>query len=234
MTAVLQNTSASSFDTSASDQASSSEGANDSVTSVTQNLDKLGNSLPPPDAVSTPAVPETHASTQHAPAHEDQGGLPQLKYEQWPGQMVWLVVIFTIFFTLIAKVFAPKLRRVIETRGSTIAEDLANARAIRDEAEAQAQQAKDEINTAHAEARKLASEAKARIARDNKTIQDKEDQKLAQMLSQAEASIRKARDEALTHVEDIATETAQAMIEKLTGKAPSKSVISAALKNIHQ
>ena len=38
---------------------------------------------------------------------------------------------------MIGRVFAPRLRKAIDTRAATIAEDLANARANRDEAEAQ-------------------------------------------------------------------------------------------------
>ena len=107
---------------------------------------------------------ETTATTE--PAKGEQG-LPQLNTAHWPGQIVWLVIVFAVFYALIAGVFAPRLRKVIDKRGSTIAEDLANARAIRDEAEAQAREAEAETAAAHAAAKKLAQDA---IARSNAEI----------------------------------------------------------------
>ncbi|WP_298327420.1 hypothetical protein [Asticcacaulis sp.] len=168
-------------------------------------------------------------STGHGEGHAS-GGLPQFQTEHWAGQMVWLVVIFTVLFILIAKVFAPRLRNVIDTRGATIAEDLANARAIRDEAEAQAKDAAAETAAAHAAARKLAADAKSKATAEMAAAQAKEDARLNGILAEAEASIRAKRDEALAHVTEIATDTASALVEKLTGKAPTKSALTAALK----
>ncbi|MDC7683794.1 hypothetical protein PQU92_10935 [Asticcacaulis sp. BYS171W] len=172
---------------------------------------------------------DTHTTTAHAEEHAS-GGLPQFQTEHWAGQMVWLVIIFLVLFVLIAKVFAPRLRKVIDTRGATIAEDLANARAIRDEAEAQAKDAAAETAAAHVAARKLAADAKAKAAAEQAAAQAKEDARLNAVLAESEASIRAKRDEALSHVTEIATDTASALIEKLTGKAPTKTALTAALK----
>ncbi|MCA1936157.1 MAG: hypothetical protein LDL37_11945, partial [Asticcacaulis sp.] len=60
--------------------------------------------------------------------------------------------------------------------------------------------------------------------------QAKEDARLNGILAEAEASIRAKRDEALAHVTEIATDTASALVEKLTGKAPTKTALTAALK----
>src|SRR6185312_3750767 len=123
-------------------------------------------------------------ATTEKPA--DEGGMPQLRTEYWPGQILWLLIIFFVFFVVMAKVFAPRLRKVIDHRGETIAEDLANARANRDEAEAQARQ--------------LAAEAVARSNAEIAAVQAEEDKKLNARLGEADARIRAARDEAMSHV----------------------------------
>ena len=169
-------------------------------------------------------------ATTEKPAEE--GGMPQLKTEYWPGQIVWMLVIFAVFFVLVAKVFAPRLRKVIDRRGETIAEDLANARANRDEAEAQAKQATAETAAAHAAAKKLASEAVARSNAEIAAVQAEEDKKLNARLGEADARIRAARDEAMGHVRDIATETAQAVVEKLSGKAVTAAALKSALGKV--
>ena len=169
-------------------------------------------------------------ATTEKPAEE--GGMPQLRTEYWPGQIAWLLIIFAVFFVLIAKVFAPRLRKVIDQRGETIAEDLANARANRDEAEAQSRQAAAETAAAHTAAKRLAAEAVARSNAEIAGVQAQEDTKLNARLGEAETRIRAARDEAMSHVRDIATDTAQALVEKLTGKAATAAVLKSALGKV--
>ena len=172
---------------------------------------------------------ETTATTEHA---ADEGGLPQLRTEHWAGQMVWLVIIFAVFYLLISRVFAPRLRKVIDTRGATIAEDLANARANRDEAEAQAREAAAETAAAHAAAKKLGAEAIARSNAEIAAAQAAEDVKLNARLAEAEGRIKIARDEAMSHVRDIASETASALIAKLTGKASTQTALKSAFSKV--
>lgn len=174
----------------------------------------------------------TTESTEHASAEHGSGGLPQLDTQHWAGQMVWLLIIFAVFYVLMSRVFTPRLRKVIDTRGATIAEDLANARANRDEAEAQAKEAAAETAAAHAAAKKLASEAIARSNADIAAAQAAEDVKLNARLSEAEARIKTQRDEAMSHVRDIASETASALVEKLTGKAATQAALKSAYQKV--
>ncbi len=172
-----------------------------------------------------------HGTTETT-EHAEEGGLPQLRTEHWPGQIVWLLIIFLVFYLLLGKLFAPRLRKVIDTRGATIAEDLANARANRDEAEAQAKEAAAETAAAHAAAKKLAAEAVARSNAEIARLQAVEDEKLNARLGEADARIRAARDEAMGHVRDIAGETASALVEKLTGKAATAAALKAAFGKV--
>jgi F-type H+-transporting ATPase subunit b len=153
-----------------------------------------------------------------------------MQTEHWAGQIVWLLIIFGVLFLLLGKMFAPRLRKVIDARSSTIAEDLANARAIRDEAEAQAKQASTETMAAQAQARKMATDARSKAQAELTAAQAAEDIRLNALLAESEARIRGARDSALAHVSDIASETASALVEKLTGKPPTTAALKAALK----
>ncbi|MFN3230242.1 MAG: hypothetical protein ACK41P_10360 [Asticcacaulis sp.] len=174
-------------------------------------------------------TPETHESTEAA-GHHAQGGLPQLQFEYWAGQIVWLLIIFTIVYLLIARMFAPRMRKAIDDRGQTIAEDLASARAMRDEAEAQRAEANLEKAKAKTEAKKLAAEAKAKAAAETAKRQAAEEASLNAKLAEADARIRSARDQAMTHVRAIAEETANSVIEKLTGDTTKGADIKAALE----
>ena len=193
------------------------------VTPVTARLNKLPNGVP---------VEATQSSTE-APAkgaEAGSSGLPQLDISLWPGQMVWLLIIFGFFFVFMSRFATPRLRQVLNKRGSTIAEDLANARAIRDEAEAQAAHAREDVVAAQTTARQLAADARARVSAEAEAEKAREDERLNALLAKAEGEIRTARDTAMGHVHDIAVDTAQTLYKKLTGETATKSALNALLK----
>jgi len=180
------------------------------------------------------ASPEasTAAGTSTSSSAAGEGGLPQLRIEHWGGQMIWLAVIFTVFYIFMARIFVPRLRKVIDNRGTTIAEDLANARANRDEAEAQARLAAAEMAAAHSAARKLASEAITRSNAEIAALESVEDGKLNIRLGEAETRIRASRDAAMAHVAEIASETASAIVAKLSGKAATAASLKSAFEKV--
>ena len=160
---------------------------------------------------------------------ESGGGLPQFEFEHWGGQIVWLFLIFAVLYILLAKVFVPRLRKIQDTRAATIAEAVTQARSVQAEAEAQAKAAQAEIDEARARARGLAVEAKAKAAAELAASQKAEDARLQAQMDEAEARIRGLRDQAMSNVRGIAGETAQAMVEKLTGQKVTAAEIDAAL-----
>ena len=70
--------------------------------------------------------------------------MPQLDFATWPGQIFWALVIFAILYGVMHRVFLPRLRGNLETRSGRIEGALAEARRLRDEAEAQAEVARAE------------------------------------------------------------------------------------------
>ena len=166
--------------------------------------------------------------TTEAPQHESSG-LPQLQFEHWGGQIVWLLLIFAVLFAVLSKVLLPRVSGAIETRGAKIAGDIADARRLKDEAEVQARAAAAEVAEARAKAQKTAADAKAKASAEAAERQAKEEAALAEKLSAAEARIQASRDAAMGHVRTVASETAGAIVEKLTGKAASAAELKASL-----
>lgn len=169
----------------------------------------------------------THEGTEAA-GHES-GGLPQFQFEHWPGQIVWLLLIFVVLFVALQKLLLPKVGGAIEGRAKVIADDIADARALRDEAQVQADAAAAQTAAARAASVKTAADAKAKAAAESAAIEAAEDAKLTAKLDAAEAQIRTARDKAMTSVTAIASEAAQAITARLTGKAATDAEIKSAL-----
>jgi F-type H+-transporting ATPase subunit b len=177
--------------------------------------------------VTNPAAPVTQSGTA-APGGHPAGGLPQFDLSWWPGQMVWFLIIFGVVFILMAKVFVPRIGGAIGTREDKIAGDIGDARRLKAEAEAQAAAAAAETAQARAQAQKVASDAKARANAEAAASRAAEDAKLAESLATAELSIKAARDQSMSNVRAIASDTASAIIDKLTGEAATTKEVEAA------
>jgi F-type H+-transporting ATPase subunit b len=165
-------------------------------------------------------------------AEQGTSGLPQFDIGQWPGQMVWMLIIFGILFLLFRYVFVPKVGGTIAAREDTIGGDIKEARRLRDEAEVQAKAAADEVAQARARAQRFAADAKAAANAEAERRQGEEEARLAQVLGEAEARIGAARAEAMTHVRGIAAEAAEAIVARLTGEAPAAAEVERALASV--
>jgi F-type H+-transporting ATPase subunit b len=174
----------------------------------------------------SPAPTETSAG---APAPEGgAGGLPQFDLATWPGQAAWFLIFFVIVLVLMARVFVPRIGGTIAEREGKIEGDVAEARRLKEEADAQAAAAESEIAQARAQAMKVASDARAKAQGEIAARLAQEEAKLAETSQAAEARIAAARAAAMGHVSEIATDAAQAIVQKLTGQAPTKAELASA------
>ena len=176
-------------------------------------------------------IEAAHATTEaaHGGEHES-GGLPQFEFQHWFGQIVYPIFLFAILYWLIAKVFAPRMRRVFDERASTISTAVETARQVQAEAAGQAEAAKAEVEQARASSRATTAAAKARVTDEANARAEAEEAVVNARIAEAETAIGKTRDAAMSNVSAIASDTAAAIVERLTGKAPTAAEAAAAVK----
>ena len=75
--------------------------------------------------------------------------MPQFELANWPGQIVWLLITFAVVYAALSRVFIPRMRHGIDTRRERIGKDMAEARRLRDAAEAQAELARLRVVRMH-------------------------------------------------------------------------------------
>jgi len=149
---------------------------------------------------------ETQASTTPA----DSVGLPQLDLQWWPGQIAWLLIVFVAMLLFVRLFAAPRVGGTIDAREDKISGDIADARRLKDEAEAQAAVAAAETAQARAAAQRVAAEARAKAQAEVAAALSAEEAKLAAKGAEAEARIARSRDDAMANVAGIASDTAAA------------------------
>jgi F-type H+-transporting ATPase subunit b len=186
--------------------------------------------LPAAEAAEAVHGHEVAAGTSEVAAHGGEGGgLPQFDFQYWGGQIIWLLIFFAILYVLLSRVFIPRLRKALQDREDTIAGALAAARQVQAEADADAAAARAQLAEARASAGRTAADAKARAAAETARRQAAQDEALAAKASEAETRIRGLRDQAMANVRAIAGDTAEAMVDKLTGRPVTTAEIETAL-----
>ncbi|MDP3491184.1 MAG: hypothetical protein Q8R71_13705 [Phenylobacterium sp.] len=170
---------------------------------------------------------DLHESTEAA--EHGTSGLPQFEFGYWPGQIFWLLIVFAILYVILSKLFLPRVGGAIEARAAKIEGDLADARTARDEAERQSAEAAAELAQARGRAQKTAADAKAAAKAEADTRNAAEEAKLHERLAVAEAGIQAGREKAMANVRSLAAETAEAIVEKLSGQAPTRAEVDAAI-----
>ena len=142
--------------------------------------------------------------------------------------MFWLLITCAVGYAVLSRVFIPRMRQGIDTRRERIGDDMAEARRLRDEAEAQAEIARAQMAEGRARAQRTSADAKARAAHEAAERQRELQGELDARLTQAEGRIRVSRDQAMGQVRGIALETASALVEKLSGGHPTTAEVEAA------
>ncbi|WP_445501556.1 F0F1 ATP synthase subunit B family protein [Microvirga sp. G4-2] len=175
----------------------------------------------------------THAETQaHGGAHEDVG-FPPFATETYGGQLLWLVITFGVLYTLMSKLVLPRLTGIIENRRAIIARDLDEAAAMKTRAEEAGTAYEKALAEAKGRAQALAQETRAKLAAESDAKRKALEADLNKRLAESEATITARKAEAMGHVRGIARDTASAIIERLTGKAPAPQAVESALDQIN-
>lgn len=193
-----------------------------------QNSEDHAGAMP----AAAPAAPghEPGATGAHAGAEGGghSAGLPQFDVAWWPGQILWFLVIFFGLLIFMRSFVVPRLAGTIEARETTISGGIAEARRLKSEADAAAAQAQAEMAAARAAAQKVAAEARAKAQAETAARLAEEEAKLSAKSAEAEARIQAAREAAMGNVAGIAQDAAQAIVQKLTGKAATAAELAAA------
>lgn len=147
-------------------------------------------------------------------------------------QLIWLVITFGVFYFVLAKCALPRIVEVLEERQHNIDENLDRAAALKEEAKAAAEAYEKSLSEARAEAQAVMRQAREGMAADAAKRQQALADRLASDIQAAELRIGKAKEKAISRLNEAAAEAAFAAIEKLTGEKPNAKDVSLAVDGI--
>ena len=155
--------------------------------------------------------------------------MPQLDISTFSTQIVWLVITFSALFIIMWRVAVPRISDTLEQRQNRMDDSLNKAAEFKKEAEAAIEAYEKSLAEAREAAYSAIADANAKLL-DETAAKDAElGTKLKAMLSESEASIAKATENAIDNVRVVAEEVASAAAERLLGDAVDAGVVSAAV-----
>jgi F-type H+-transporting ATPase subunit b len=155
--------------------------------------------------------------------------MPQLEFGDFAPQLIWLVITFGVMYFLMARVALPRIANVIEERRDRIANDLALADQLRQETEFAIATYEQALAEARARAQQIVQETRNRLNAELDYERAAVEARIAERIAEAEAQVNAAKDEALNHIGEIATETAGALVRALIDEKVDPSRLSKAV-----
>ena len=178
-------------------------------------------------AAPTDAAHTTETGVPHGA--EEHGAFPPFDATHFPSQILWLAITFGVFYFLVAKMIAPRISGIIQTRESRIASDLAEASRMKNEADAAVAKYEQELSEARAKSAAIAAEARDKAKAEADAERARIEGELAAKLSAAEASIAGIKSAAMAEVSGVAEDVASEIVSQLTGVSVGKADVSAAV-----
>ena len=162
-----------------------------------------------------------------SPASAAEGGMPQLNFNDFSPQVVWLVVSFVVLYFVMSKLAIPAISGTLEKRQATIQGDLDAAERASEDTRALVATYEKRLADAREDGRRLQREQ----AEANSTVANQRlaelGQKINARIDEAERRIAGQRSQVMEGIEQMATDIAAEVYAKLSGQPADRPALGA-------
>ena len=165
-------------------------------------------------------------------AFGSEAGMPQLNTEYWAAQAFWLIVIFSILYLIIWKIFLPRITYCIENRKSRLVNDLDEVQKLKENAEKKLNEYNSIIEKSKKEAKKIIEDNQKKLDRDIENKKQKFNDEIEKELFATEKEIKELKKSSISNINRIAEETTIEIIKQILNTQVNKSSVSAIVNDI--
>ena len=159
-------------------------------------------------------------------------GMPQLNTEYWAAQIFWLIIIFSILYLIIWKIFLPRITYSIENRKSRLVNDLDEVQKLKENAEKKLNEYNSIIEKSKKEAKKIIEDNQKKLDRDIENKKQKFNDEIEKELFATEKEIKELKKSSISNINRIAEETTIEIIKQILNTQVNKSSVSAIVNDI--
>jgi F-type H+-transporting ATPase subunit b len=159
-----------------------------------------------------------------------EAGMPQLDPTYWASQGFWLILIFTLLYLALSKLFIPKIKNSIDDRENRIKDDLDEAQKLKEVAETKLKEYEISIENAKKDVQKILFESKNKL---NSEIQNKKktfEKEIETEIENAEKEIESFKKDSLESISKISEEITSKIIENISGEPMNQSSVKATVQ----
>lgn len=154
---------------------------------------------------------------------------PPLDATTFAPQLVWLAIAFGVLYWLLSRLALPRIGQVMEERRERVQRDLSEAERLKTETDAALKAYEQSHAEARGRAQGIAKEMRDKLAARADQERQRLDADLAAKIAGTEKQIAETKARALAGVNEIAAETASAIVAKLIGQEASADELRRAL-----
>ena len=161
-----------------------------------------------------------------------EAGMPQLDPTYWISQAFWLILVFSILYISISKLYLPKIKNNLETRENKIKEDLESANQFKDQSESKIKEYEAIIENAKKEVSKIHFESKQILDKDIKSKKDTMEKEIEKEIITAQKEIIELKKNSVSSIQKISENIASNIIENVSGDKLNESSIRAVVEDV--
>ena len=161
-----------------------------------------------------------------------EAGMPQLDPKYWASQTFWLILVFTILYFSISKLYLPKIKNNLDGREKKIKDDIEDANKSKELTENKFKEYEKILRDAKKEVIKIKLESKIKLTKDIQEKKEKIENEIEKEISKAQKEIFELKKNSILDVQKISNEIAANIIESMTGDRLNESSIKAAVEEV--
>jgi len=159
-------------------------------------------------------------------------GMPQLDPTYWASQAFWLLLVFSVLYISIAKLYLPKIKKNLDDRENKIKEDLDEANSLKALSENKLKEYEVILENSKKEVTKILLESKNKLDKDIQNKKDAVEKEIEAEISKAQKDIIDLKKNSINSIHSISEEITSNIIEKMSGDKLNESSIKAAVEDV--
>ncbi len=159
-------------------------------------------------------------------------GMPQLNPEYWDAQIFWLILIFSVLYLIVWKIFLPRISNNVENRRLRIINDLNEAQKLKENAEKKLKEYEKIIESSKKEAKKILQESQKRLENELDKKKQTLDEEINKEIKIAENEMLSLKKSSVNNINKIAIEISSEILKQTVGKELNMSSVSAVVEDV--